>query len=179
MIGDLSLQNRQRARNIDLLLLRRIIKTLLLDLLPPIDFELGIHLIATAEMTRLNEAFLHHAGSTDVITFDHTKAVAQDSPSVTKGQSRVVGGRAPTPLKLQGEIFISLDEALAQSRKYRTSWQSELIRYLVHGVLHLNGFDDSLSADRAKMKREEDRLLCELNRRFALSKLDRKPRVSA
>jgi len=44
---------------------------------------------------------------------------------------------------LLGEIYICVDEAVLQARKFGTSWQSEVIRYLVHGVLHLLGFDDS------------------------------------
>ena len=47
---------------------------------------------------------------------------------------------------LHGEIFICVDEAVWQARKFRTSWQSEIVRYLVHGVLHLLGHDDSRPA---------------------------------
>ncbi len=164
MSRELFLQSRQRTRAVDLQLLRRITNTLLIEELAVDHFELGIHLVATKEMTRLNQSFLRHAGSTDVITFDHR---GNDS-RFTIHDSR-----------FHGEIFICVDEAINQSRKYRTSWQSELIRYLVHGLLHLQGFDDSRLLARRKMKREEDRLLHELAQRFALSKLGRKPKVQA
>ena len=55
MSRELSLQNRQRTRAVDLRFLRRITNNLLTELLSLDDFELGIHLIATAEMARLNE----------------------------------------------------------------------------------------------------------------------------
>jgi rRNA maturation RNase YbeY len=157
MSGELSLHNRQRARAVDLALLRRILNTLLIELFSADNFELGIHLVATVEMTRLNESFLHHSGSTDVITFNYADHAS----------------------RIHGEIVICLEEALIQSRKYHTSWQSELTRYLIHGLLHLQGFDDSQPAVRRKMKRKENRLLRELAQRFALSKLHRRPKVTA
>ena len=80
---------------------------------------------------------------------------------------------------LHGEIFICVDEAVVQARRFRASWQSELVRYVIHGVLHLRGFDDLHPAGRRKMKREEDRLLREIALRFALSKLARRPRLRA
>ena len=61
--------------------------------------------------------------------------------------------------KLHGEIFVCVDEAVLQARKFGTSWQSEIVRYIVHGVLHLLGFDDSSAGARRKMKREENRLV--------------------
>jgi probable rRNA maturation factor len=72
---------------------------------------------------------------------------------------------------LHGELFICLEVAVAQARGFRTNWQTELARYVVHGVLHLRGFDDLQPAKRRKMKREEDRLLGQLSRRFDLKQL--------
>jgi probable rRNA maturation factor len=72
-----------------------------------------------------------------------------------------------------------VDEALIQARRFRTTWQNELLRYIIHGVLHLGGFDDERAASRRRMKREEDRLLGKLARDFDLSKLRRKPTVRA
>jgi probable rRNA maturation factor len=116
---------------------------LLRDLLGLQDFELDLHVVGAAEMTRLNETFLQHQGSTDVITFDHAEP-----------------GEA-----LHGEIFVCVDEALIQARRFRTTWQSELLRYVVHGVLHLCGYDDQEPAARRRMKRAENRWLRELERR--------------
>jgi len=79
---------------------------------------------------------------------------------------------------LQGEIFICLSEAVAQARRFRTSWAEELTRYLIHGLLHLFGYDDLKPALRREMKREEDRLVRKLRRRFTLLKL-RKSRSNA
>ena len=157
MNRSLALRNHQRRRCVDLRLLRRIVRTLLDDLLTVEQYNLGIFLAATPEMTRLNEKFLRHAGSTDVITFDY--AERNDF--------------------FHGEIFVCVDEAVAQARRFRTGWQSELVRYVIHGVLHLRGFDDQRHGARLKMKREEDGLLREIGVRFALSKLARRPRLPA
>jgi probable rRNA maturation factor len=150
---------RARAIPVDKRLLRQIAKSLLTDLLALEKFDLGIYLVRAAEMTRVNENFLQHEGSTDVITFDYSGVSTLNSQ--------------PSTL-LHGEIFICYDEAKIQARRFRTSWQSEIVRYIVHGVLHLQGFDDHRPADRRKMKREENRLLRELSRRFPISKLARK-----
>jgi probable rRNA maturation factor len=51
---------------------------------------------------------------------------------------------------LHGEIFICPEVAATQAREFRTSWQEEIVRYCVHGLLHLRGYDDVRAADRRK-----------------------------
>jgi rRNA maturation RNase YbeY len=138
------LHNRQRAKPVDRRHLRRLVRTLLQDELQLEAFELGIYLVGDELMTRINEEHLQHAGTTDVITFDY---------------------RDPDhPERLEGEVLICVPEAIRQSRKFRCTWQQEVVRYIIHGVLHLRGYDDVTAALRRVMKREETRLL----RRVAL-----------
>jgi rRNA maturation RNase YbeY len=113
-------------------------------------------------MTLVNEAFLRHEGSTDVITFDH-----QNPES----------GSQKSGLNLHGELFVCVDEAILQAKQFRTSWQSEIVRYIVHGVLHLLGHDDLKSELRRKMKREENRLVRRLAKRFSLAQLARSSKL--
>ncbi|MGB7768031.1 MAG: rRNA maturation RNase YbeY [Verrucomicrobiia bacterium] len=158
------LANRQRTRKINLRRLKQIVGALLADLKVE-DAELGVYLVADLEMTHLNETFLRHAGPTDVITFDYSDP----------------GPRTPDPgprRQLRGEIFICTSEAVLQARRFSTSWQSEIVRYLVHGVLHLLGHDDSRAAKRRKMKREENRLVRKLSRQFLLAQLARHVKIS-
>ncbi len=150
---ELVLRNRQRTRPLNSPLLRRITRVLLTDLLSLERCDLAIHLVAAPEMARLNQRFLDHAGSTDVITFDYTGELA----SMGMGDA---GGSAHLPEQLHGEIFICIDDA-----------QSELVRYLIHGVLHAVGYGDLTPADRGVMKREENRLLRMLSRQFSLRHL--------
>ncbi len=156
MNGELCLRNRQRTRPVDLKLLQNIVDGLLAGMELE-NFDLAIHLVGEAEMTRLNETRLRHAGSTDVITFDYSEP---------KGP-------------LVGEIFVCVDEALVQSGRFRVSWQEELVRYIVHGVLHLQGHDDLRADARRRMKRAEGAWLKKLARDFRLSKLWRKPKLRA
>ncbi|MGO8675925.1 MAG: rRNA maturation RNase YbeY [Limisphaerales bacterium] len=161
----LALRNGQRTRPLDLPLLRRIASTLLRDLMGLNDFDLGLSLVGAAEMARLNEAFLHHAGSTDVLSFDYLE---KPGPPGCPGPGYAPGSSPG----LHGEIVICVDEALAQARRFRTSWQSELVRYLVHGILHLRGYDDRRPSQRREMKRAEDHFLRQLAAGFDLTTLD-------
>ena len=156
MSGELVFRNHPPARAVDLRALRPMVRRLIQEHLQESLFELGIHFVAAPEMSRLNETFLRHAGSTDVITFDYSERTGSIGPA------------------LHGEIFICMDEARAQARRFRTSWQAEVARYIIHGVLHLRGLDDARPADRRKMKREEERLLGEMSRRFDLKKIARR-----
>ncbi len=163
------LANRQRTRKINRPLLKQIAVALLADLKVE-TAELGIHLVAAPEITRLNETYLRHQGPTDVIAFDYSEP-GPGTPTP--------GPRTPDPRRqIHGEIFICVDEALLQARKFRASWQSEITRYLVHGILHLLGHDDSRPAGRRKMKREENRRRRELSRRFSLAQLARPAKLA-
>ncbi|HEY3762246.1 MAG TPA: rRNA maturation RNase YbeY [Verrucomicrobiae bacterium] len=145
----ITIANRQRVKKLDASLLKKITSGLL-DELEVTVATLEINLLDAKEMTALNETFLKHEGSTDVITFDYA-----------------------TASKLQGEIFVCVDEAILQAKKFKTTWQSEIIRYIVHGVLHLLGHDDTGAAARRRMKREENRLLRMLGGKFSLAQISR------
>ena len=156
MSGELCLRNHQRVQPVDLRLLRRIIRHILAERLRLADFDLTVHLVNADEMARLNQTYMQHAGSTDVITLDY-------------------GGAADK--SVTGEIFVCMDEAMLQARRFKATWQEELLRYVIHGVLHLQGHDDTSDGPRKIMKREEARRLREAGRDFHLRKLRRKPTV--
>lgn len=163
MSRTLAFRNRQRVRRIDTALLRGITLHVLRQQLQIEDFELAIHLVAAPEMARVNRTFLNHEGSTDVITFDYS------SEEFREGHDKAKPGT-----QLHGEIYICLDDAVAQARQFQTTWQSEVSRYVIHGLLHLCGHDDLKPAARRVMKREENRLLRELGKRIVLARLERR-----
>lgn len=134
-------------------LFRKVILAALSQLVPEHNIELCFHLVSAGEITRLNEQFLRHAGATDVIAFNH--------------------GEGTNRSLLTGEIFICVEQAVLQARTYRTSWPAEVVRYAVHGTLHLLGYDDVTAAKRRTMKRQEDRLMRRLSLDFDLGKLTR------
>src|SRR5262245_33333646 len=147
----LALRNRQRDCPLDLRLLRRILRFALERSFGASDYELCFHFIPTADMAGVNKKFLDHTGPTDVITF----------------------GYSVDWEKFHGEIFICPKVAVAQAREFRTSWQEEVVRYCVHGLLHLRGYNDVGAANRRKMKREEDRIVKELAQQFPVARLRR------
>ena len=156
---ELTLSGRPGIGRIDRERLRRLIRVLIEDLLGRDQYELGVRLVTGDEMEGLNRRFLNHAGPTDVLSF------AYGNPSSEAG--------------LQGDVVICVEEAVRQSRQHDSTWQAELVRYVVHGVLHLVGYLDGTPAERRVMKREEERLVGQLARRFPLSKLGGKSRLNA
>ncbi len=154
---ELSLRNRQTDRPVNLPMLRRLIRSLLRDEFNAPVAQLCVHLVSPDEMAALNEQYLNHEGSTDVITFDH----AEDDSSE----------------EIYGELFISVADAVKQGREFAATWQSELVRYVVHGILHLRGYDDIDPADRKTMKKEENRIMSELEARRDLTALEKRPRL--
>jgi rRNA maturation RNase YbeY len=81
--------------------------------------------------------------------------------------------------QIHGELFVCVDEAVLQARQFGTSWQAEVVRYVVHGVLHLLGHDDLRPAARRTMKREENRLVRGLAKRFSLAQLSGAAKLGA
>ena len=149
---ELVINNRQRARPIDRKFLKGVTEHLL-GALQIKQTELGVHLVNADEMARVHKHYMNIEGSTDVITFDH-------------------GSRPPETV--HGEIFVSIDDAITQAREFDATWQNELARYIVHGVLHLLGYDDLQPKARAKMKREENRLVRELESTFNLRDIEKR-----
>lgn len=130
--------NRQRSRRVDLPGLRRVTEMVLEGDFGLTEGELGVQLIGSRRMAAMNWRWLRHEGSTDILTFDHRE-----------------GGAGP----LHGELFISVDDAVAQAGEYGTRPGTELFRYVVHGILHLLGYDDTTVGARKLMKREENRVV--------------------
>lgn len=133
---EIILNNRQRAKKLDRAKIKKLILSIL-EILKIEQAELGFHFVTPKEMAEVHQQYMNVPGSTDVITFDH-------------------GSEAS---KLHGEIFISIEDAIQQARQFKTTWQSEATRYIIHGLLHLLGHDDLKPKARIKMKREENRLL--------------------
>lgn len=154
---ELHLRNRQRAHRINSDLLRRMARTLLEKELGLNSYHLAIHLVAAGKMAQVNEQFLQHSGSTDVITFDYRDGYAE----ITEQKSA----------ELAGEIYISITDAISQAQEFSTKWQEEVVRYTIHGVLHLRGYDDLASANRTIMKREENRLLRRIAAEFPVASI--------
>ncbi len=107
------------------------------------DFQsLSIVLVSDTEMARLNLHYHAVAGTTDVLSFDYGAG--------------------------HGELIISVARAVAQARQYRTTHSQELALYVIHGILHLQGYDDLTPGKRRQMRAAERRLLRRLDFRGLL-----------
>jgi rRNA maturation RNase YbeY len=142
----LAFSNRRRLRRINTPLLRRIALAALADLPGVTGWDLTFYLVGARKMAAINQTHLGHEGSTDVITFDY-------------GDGEKLGAKRA----LRGEIFICVDVAITQAKEFGTTWQSEVVRYLVHGLLHLYGYDDLSSGPRRAMKQVENRMVRKLS----------------
>ena len=99
--------------------------------------NLEINFISEKSILDINKRYLKHNYTTDIITFKYSS------------EAKLI----------DGEIFISIDDALVNSKKYKVSLSDELVRLVIHGVLHLLGYDDQTSSDKKIMKRLENKLL--------------------
>ena len=152
-------RNRQRAHRINVELAREIARAVLEEELGLKEYELAVHFVSAGKMAEMNEHFLKHRGSTDVITFDYRDGYGELAELDSRNAD------------LAGEIYISVGDAAAQAQEFSTTIPEELARYVIHGILHLRGFDDIEPASRRMMKREENRLVRRLARRFPVAKL--------
>ncbi len=100
--------------------------------------QVNFVIVSDREMARLHRTYSRIPGTTDVLTFD-----LSDSD---KG-------------RVEGDIYICLDQARRQARHYRVPLYQETARLAVHGILHLAGYDDSSDRQRTVMRRLEDRAL--------------------
>lgn len=107
-----------------------------------IDF-LEILFVDTDKMISYNKKYLAHDYSTDVISLsfsDHN-------------------------LIIEGLIIISVPEAAKNAKIYKVKHRDELFRLVIHGILHLTGYDDKLRKEREVMKAQEDYLLSKFKTR--------------
>jgi probable rRNA maturation factor len=164
-------RNLERPTRVHTRLLRQVALSAL-ELLPPRvqsapeprRHEVTFHLAGDTRMASLNETHLGHPGPTDVITFDYGDPLPARGPAV--------GG-------LRGDVFIGVEVARRQAREFQTDWTAEVVRYVVHGLLHLDGYDDREPAARCAMKRVENRLVRVLAGRFDFSQLGRPLRLES
>lgn len=100
--------------------------------------ELRIIYIDDRSMIRLNSTYLRRRHATDVLSFP-----LGDDPGTM----------------LEGEVYVNLDQARRQARRYRVTLKNEAARLVIHGVLHLLEYDDRLVSEKREMSRLEDEYL--------------------
>ena len=103
----------------------------------------SIAVVSGKTMRRLNRTHLNHDFDTDVLSF------LFESASASRGRGR----------SIDGEVILSVDMARRVAPQVGSSVADELSLYLVHGLLHLCGYDDLSQSDRRAMKSRESAIL--------------------
>ncbi|MBI2916671.1 MAG: rRNA maturation RNase YbeY [Chloroflexi bacterium] len=112
----------------------------------PPDTELGLVVAGDETVAQLNEQYRGVTGTTDVLSF-----------SLTEGEEEFVG---PPGVELGlGDVIISYPQARRQAQELGHSVEDEFARLIMHGILHLLGYDHEAPADRARMRRRERALM--------------------
>jgi rRNA maturation RNase YbeY len=127
-------------KNIDKNLFHRLVSLLKKEL----NFELAalqLNFISSDYIHKINKKYLQHDYSTDIITFNYTE----------------------NKLLLDGELYISIQDTEKNAKKYGISLEQELLRLVIHGVLHLLGYDDMSKDNKIVMKKIENRLVNKYN----------------
>ena len=87
----------------------------------------------------LNQEYLNHDTFTDIITFNNSE----------KGESGVISG----------DIYISIERVTENASRYKVPFDAELHRVIIHGVLHLLGYQDKKTTDKELMRKKEEAYL--------------------
>ncbi len=119
------------------------------------DDELSIIFVDECTIAKLNEKYLNHRGTTDVITFDY---LSEKKIPAANDDHRTIG-----------DIYICCDLAEKAAIHYKNDLSTEIIHYITHGILHLCGYNDHENADVQKMRAKENEILGKLNEEFALT----------
>jgi len=95
--------------------------------------DVGIIFCSDKKILEINLRYLQHDYFTDIITFDYTEGK-----------------------RLSGDLFISIDSVRENALYYGTEFRDELNRVMVHGILHLAGYDDHSEEEIKTMRAKED-----------------------
>ena len=101
------------------------------------NFAITYVLVSDEALLEINRKYLDHDYYTDIVTFD----------------------MSDTEETVEGDLFVSLDRIKDNASNLSVSFDTELKRVLVHGVLHLVGYDDKDEKHQAEMRKKEDELL--------------------
>lgn len=130
--SEVVVKNANKRFNLDEKFLKKIAVKILKILKKPRDTKLEIIFLSDKAIRPVNKKYKHRDRATDVLSFD---------------------------LEACSQILISSDTALKNSRIFKTSFEEEIILYVIHGILHLFGYDDGTGREKKRMSKKEQGIL--------------------
>ena len=88
-------------------------------------------------LLNINQRYLNHDFFTDIITFDQSESSSE----------------------ISGDIYISVDRVKENAGKLKVKFEHELCRVLIHGILHLVGYNDKTDSEKSQMREKEEACL--------------------
>lgn len=137
----IQIQRRKIAEGVPAAWVRRVIHTTITAEKSKKRF-VSVLLTNNKEIRTINQKFLKHDYATDVISFE-------------AGSGYLAGKEAD----YLGDVVVSVDMAQSVAQDLGVPWREELARYLVHGTLHLLGYDDHAPKDREKMSDRQEEIV--------------------
>lgn len=133
-MGTISFNNNGISSDLkDKLLLRTFLSSIFAK--EGVDFKSVSYIFCTDEyLLKLNQEYLKHDTFTDILTF-------------------TLSG---TSLPIVSEIYISVERVKENARNMNVPYENELHRVMIHGILHLCGYDDHSATDKAQMREKEE-----------------------
>jgi rRNA maturation RNase YbeY len=102
--------------------------------------DINIIFCSDKYLLKINKQYLNHNYYTDVITFNYNNQN-----------------------KINGDIFISIDTVKQNSITFNTNFDNEILRVIIHGILHLIGYNDKTKKEQKLMREKENELLSQIN----------------
>lgn len=110
-----------------------------------LEAEISIVIVDDEYIIRLNQEYLNKNTTTDVLSFRLTDDTGD---------------------KLEGEVYANIEQITRQASDYHVLMEDEISRIVIHGVLHLLGFDDQTGEQKKIMTEKEDQYLEILNNKL-------------
>ncbi len=144
---------------------KRILNSWIKEIISEHQYKVGdinIILVDDQEILRINKEYLSHNYYTDIITFDTSEydedlALIEESTRVSRKVKSI-----------SSDIFISVDTVRENAGKYNVDELEELHRVIIHGILHLIGYDDHDPKDKEKMREAERTSLTLLRNKYGI-----------
>jgi probable rRNA maturation factor len=125
--------------------------------------QISVALADDATVRRVNRDFLGHDYDTDVLSFlFESSAVTLGRQPKRRGVSDQIAQPRGAGRRIDGEVLVSAEMAVQMAARFGWSARDELTLYLVHGLLHLCGYDDLSPAERRLMRQRERAILAQL-----------------